>query len=73
MKPYISIAEQISLLESRNIIITNYNFAHRVLEYENYYCVINACEATDNKASDHFVQVHEMVTILKMRIIRIMS
>lgn len=41
MKPYISIAEQISLLESRNIIVTNYKFAHRVLEYENYYCVIN--------------------------------
>lgn len=41
MKPYISIAEQISLLESRNIIITNYKFAHRVLEYENYYCVIS--------------------------------
>lgn len=45
MKPYISINEQISLLESRNIIIHNHHFAYRVLEYENYYCVINGYKA----------------------------
>ena len=45
MKPYISINEQISLLESRNIIIPNHSFAYRVLEYENYYCVINGYKA----------------------------
>lgn len=41
MKPYISIDKQIALLENRKIIIHNYKFAHHVLEYENYYCVIN--------------------------------
>ena len=41
MKPYISIDEQISLLESRNVLINNYHFAYRVLEYDNYYCVVN--------------------------------
>lgn len=34
MKPYISIDEQISLLESRNVLINNYHFAYRVLEYD---------------------------------------
>lgn len=45
MKPYISIDEQISLLESRNVLINNYHFAYRVLEYENYYCVVNGYKA----------------------------
>ena len=45
-----------------------YRFFKKVIDK-----AINACEATDNKASDHFVQVNEMVTILKMRIIQIMS
>ena len=35
-----------------------YRFFKKVIDK-----AINACEATDNKASDHFVQVHEMVTI----------
>ena len=45
MKPYISIDEQISLLESRNVLINNYHFAYRVLEYENYYCAVNGYKA----------------------------
>ena len=41
MKIYIPIDDQIKLLESRNIIIKNKKFAARMLEYENYYYVIN--------------------------------
>ena len=60
---YWSARELIPLLE-----YNEYRFFKKVI-----YKAISACEATDNKASDHFVQVNEMVTILKMRIIRIMS
>ena len=60
---YWSARELIPLLE-----YNEYRFFKKVIDK-----AINACEATDNKASDHFVQVNEMVTILKMRIIRIMS
>lgn len=35
-----------------------YRFFKKVIEK-----AINACEASNNTVSDHFVQVHEMVTI----------
>ncbi len=41
MKPYKSIDDQISILESRKITIPSKSFARRVLSYENYYYVIN--------------------------------
>ena len=50
---YWSARELIPLLE-----YNEYRFFKKVIDK-----AINACEATDNKASDHFVQVHEMVTI----------
>ncbi len=40
-KPFKPIDEQIKILQSRNVLVTNINLARRVLQYENYYYVIN--------------------------------
>lgn len=41
MKPFRPNEELIKLLESRNLNIPNHNFAMRMLNYENYYYIIN--------------------------------
>jgi abortive infection bacteriophage resistance protein len=41
MKPVKNIQEQIDILKSRKIVVDNLKFATKILEYENYYTVIN--------------------------------
>ena len=40
-KPFKTVDEQIAILESRNIVVSNKKFARQVLTYENYYYVVN--------------------------------
>lgn len=44
-KPFITVDEQITLLESRKMQIPDKKFAQHVLSYENYYYVINGYKA----------------------------
>lgn len=40
-KPFKTYDEQISILESRNVIIDDYDFARRVLSGLSYYTIVN--------------------------------
>lgn len=57
-KPFKTYDEQISILESRNIIINDYVFAHQVLSGLSYYTIINGYKNTflSVPGTDNFVE-----------------
>ena len=68
-KPYKNIDEQIQILKDRKMVILNYNFAKKVLKYENYYYVINGYKnpfITSNNGNDvykHGTSFNELVAL----------